>query len=128
MSTILVVDDEPDIQTTLDVVLSLEGYEVITASNGAEGLRRIGEERPDLVISDMTMPGLDGLEMCGRLRRDPETRDIPIILTSSREPDPQPEQNWDVFLRKPAEVSLLLNEIKRLLMRRRTSAARRSPT
>lgn len=65
MSTILIVDDELDIQATLHMVLSLEGYEVITASNGAEGLRRISEERPDLVISDVTMPSLDGLEMCG---------------------------------------------------------------
>lgn len=122
MSTILVVDDEADTQTTLQVMLSLEGYEVITASNGAEGLQRVSEKRPDLVISDMTMPGLDGLEMCRRLRHDPETRDIPIILTSSRDPDPQPEQNWDVFVRKSASMPKLLDEIRRLLRRKEPPA------
>ena len=115
MTTILIVDDEPDILITLHVALSLEGYQIVSAANGAEALRRISEHRPDLVICDIAMPGLDGLQVCGHLRCDPETRHIPIILTSSLELEPEWKQNWDVFLPKPAEVPELLRAIKRLL-------------
>ena len=113
MSLILVVDDEPDIQNALEMILVLEGYEVITAFDGEEGLRLAAEKQPDLIISDIMMPRMNGTEMCQRLRQDPKTRDIPIIASSSIEPLVD-SHDWDLFLRKTADLDELLNAIQRL--------------
>lgn len=119
MSVILLVEDDADIRDAMRLVLALEGYDVATATNGEEALARVAKQRPDLVISDVMMPVLNGFELCRRLRTDPATRDIPIILNSSFVDPGEPlEQRWDTFMRKPAEISTLLREIERLLRRK----------
>jgi CheY-like chemotaxis protein len=77
---ILVVDDDPRLLHVVSMYLNIEGYEVETAPNGEEGLRIVEQRRPDLVIFDVMMPGIDGLEACRRIKSNPETRDVPVVL------------------------------------------------
>jgi CheY-like chemotaxis protein len=77
--TILVVDDAVDTRELLHLYLTREGFTVIIAADGGEGLYRARADRPDLIITDITMPNLDGISMIGQLRGEPETAGIPII-------------------------------------------------
>ncbi len=86
MPTILVVDDEPRITELMRDWLTLHRYEVVTASNGHDALRLTQEHRPDLILLDVMMPDLSGIEVCRRLRSERRTASIPIILVSGRDP------------------------------------------
>ncbi|CAN5434259.1 hypothetical protein BH23ACT9_BH23ACT9_20730 [soil metagenome] len=81
---ILVVDNEVDIRRFVEVNLRLEGFEVIVASDGAEALQKAFESTPSLVLLDVMMPGIDGIEVCRRLRADPRTSHIPVILLTAK--------------------------------------------
>ena len=102
---ILVVDDIPQNVKLLADLLTVKGYEVVTASNGEEGLARIKSEKPDLVLLDVMMPGISGYDVCRRIREDPETTLLPVVLCTSL--DPQQERingmadGADDFLGKP---------------------------
>jgi DNA-binding response OmpR family regulator len=80
---ILLVDDDPRLSNIVAMYLNIEGYEVATAQNGEEGLAQIEEQVPDLVILDVMMPGLDGLETCKRIRSDPRTTNLPVLMFSA---------------------------------------------
>ena len=118
MTTILVVDDEPDIVSTLSMVLELEGYRVLDAPNGKEALVRIAETRPDLILSDIMMPFMSGLELLAAIKSDHEIRAIPVVIMSAGRPDsvavPYP---WDGFLAKPISLDDLLQTITMILER-----------
>lgn len=83
MSHALVVDDDPLIVQLLSVVLEGGGFEVESAPSGEEALELIGRRTPDIVLLDVMMPGIDGLEVTRRLRRDPRTRSLPVVLVSA---------------------------------------------
>lgn len=81
---ILTIEDEPDIVTVVEYNLSREGFDVITAADGEAGLRTAARERPDLVLLDLLLPGIDGLEICRQLKLDAATRAIPVIMVTSK--------------------------------------------
>jgi DNA-binding response OmpR family regulator len=100
-------------------LLEIEGYEVLSATNGLVGLRKAREENPMLIISDVMLPGLDGFEVCHRLREDAVTAKIPIIMLSAKGQDTDRTTALRVganeFFSKPVDRVILLNKIKELL-------------
>ncbi len=80
---ILLVDDEPDLVDTIQCRLEANNFDVVTASNGLQGLERAAETRPDLILLDTNMPVLNGHEMLERIRKNPATRDIPVIMCTA---------------------------------------------
>jgi CheY-like chemotaxis protein len=118
MKTILIVDDEFGIVDILSELLQDEGYRVLTAANGEQGLEKIAEVRPNLVILDVMMPILDGLEMLRRLRSDAASRDLEVIVMSAAPPPRGQEKllnNVSGFLRKPFDLQDLLKMVRLLL-------------
>ncbi|MBL8602328.1 MAG: response regulator [Myxococcales bacterium] len=116
---VLVVDDEETNRVLLDAVLSPEGYEVLQAASGEEALGRIANGEADLVLLDMMMPGLDGIETCERIRQHPRGLDLPVVfLTAYGDRDARiraKRAGADEFLTKPLDEAELLVRIKNLL-------------
>ena len=81
---VLVVDDEPDIRELVQHHLEIEGFEVLSAPDGEKGLFLIQNELPDLIILDLMLPGIDGLEVCRKLNNIESTSDIPIIMLTAK--------------------------------------------
>ncbi|HEX8436427.1 response regulator transcription factor [Archangium sp.] len=116
MSKLLIVDDEVAILEALTDILSVEGYEVATAANGAEGLKRAGEDRPDLILLDLMMPVMDGQEMLRRLKESSELRGIPVVVMSAGRVT-KAELQGSRFLAKPFELDDLLDTVSAELNR-----------
>jgi CheY-like chemotaxis protein len=110
---ILVVDDESNMRFLLRMVLEAEGYEVTEASHGATALELVREERPDLVVTDLMMPVMNGRELIERLRSDDETAEIPILVISSN-PNADVPGGADAALRKPFDHDALLEAARSL--------------
>lgn len=116
MTLIMVVDDEAAILEMLSLVLQEEGYEVVTASNGLEGLKCLERVLPALVISDVMMPGLDGPELCRHMQADRRFRSIPIVLASAvRTTSHLKGCAYAALLDKPFEIEEMLATIARLV-------------
>ena len=81
---ILIVEDERDILQLVKLYLEKEGFRTLSASTGTEGLRQVKQEKPDLVVLDLMLPEIDGLEICKRLRSAPETAMLPIIMLTAK--------------------------------------------
>lgn len=117
--TVLVVDDDPLILRVVATVLDLEEFEVVTAVSAEEALGALADSSPDLVVSDVMMPGMDGFELCERIRRDPDHAKVPIILLTARDADDDrrrgAEVGGDAYLTKPFSPLELIDEIDRLL-------------
>jgi DNA-binding response OmpR family regulator len=116
---ILVVEDDPSFQRYLDFLFNKEGYQVILASNGLEGLRKARQESPDLLILDVMLPGLDGFEVCHRLREEPTTAKLPILMLSAKGQDADKisaeRVGANIFLVKPVDRKILLDTVTQLL-------------
>ncbi|MCD6234017.1 MAG: response regulator [Candidatus Marinimicrobia bacterium] len=108
---ILVVDDEENIRKLVHYNLILDGYDVIMAVDGKEGLEKAIQEKPDLILLDIMMPEMDGLEVCSRLKKNPETRDIPIFMLSAKGQMQDLEDAFEVgadnYITKPFDVDKL---------------------
>jgi CheY-like chemotaxis protein len=114
--TILVVDDEPAIAEMLQDLLEYEGYQVITAGDGREGLVCVATVRLQLVLSDVMMPGLDGRAFCRALQADPDTRSIPVVLMSAAAaPEALDGCRYAAFVRKPFDLTALVDLISAVL-------------
>ena len=83
-SKIIVVEDESDILDVIEYNLSREGYKVLGFRNGEQGLEAIREEDPQLVLLDLMLPGIDGIEICKKVKEDPVTRDIPVVMITAK--------------------------------------------
>lgn len=117
---ILVVDDDPDKLSLLEVTLSMAGYEVRTARDGEEGLAAIDSFQPDLVISDIMMPRLNGYELARRIRANPRTKFIPIILQTAAGYRPEDQRRGSEvgalgYFTDPTDLDLLLSRARTLL-------------
>jgi CheY-like chemotaxis protein len=116
LKTVLIVDDEFGITDALREILSDEGFHVLVARNGKDGLKRIEERRPDLIVLDYMMPVMDGRETLLALQANPATASIPVILISAMPEASIPTDCMGAtFLRKPFRVNRLLSEIRQLL-------------
>lgn len=120
---ILVIEDDPSFLRYLDFLFNKEGYQVITASNGLEGLRKSRQENPDLVVLDVMLPGLDGFEVCHRLRSEATTAKLPILMLSAKGQDADKTTaarvGASVFLSKPVDREVLLDTVRGLLSEKR---------
>lgn len=115
---ILAVDDEKHIVRLVQVNLERAGYAVVTASDGKEALEKVQAENPDLVVLDVMMPYMDGFEVLQNLRRNPATRDIPVIMLTAKAQDADVFKGWqsgvDCYLTKPFNPMELLSFVKRI--------------
>jgi len=116
---ILFIEDEPDQIMMISLRFEKSGYTVISSMDGEEGLKMVVKEKPDLVLVDVIMPGIDGFEVCRRIRKDPVTKHIPIISTTAAGMDDVERQcitaGADDCVRKPYDSADLLMKIRRLL-------------
>jgi DNA-binding response OmpR family regulator len=111
MATILIVDDEQPLRELLADVLETDGHRVMMAGNGREALTIVARDRPDLVVSDVMMPLLNGVGLCRQIKADLATASVPVILMSSVGPHVVDGWGADAFLKKPFD----LNEVERLV-------------
>ena len=119
MAKILVIDDEAQLIEMVVMRLEAAGYEVVTASNGQEGLEKAKNIEPDLILCDVMMPKMDGYKVCGLLKNDSRYSKIPLILFTARaQQDDQEvgdEVGADAYITKPFEPPVLLAKIEELL-------------
>jgi two-component system alkaline phosphatase synthesis response regulator PhoP len=116
---ILVIEDDPGALRLAQYVLQYEGYEVLTATNGLVGLKKAQSEQPDLVVLDVMLPGVDGFEICHRLRSEPETAQLPILMLSAKAEAVDRAMGLKVgaddYLIKPTDAAEILRIVKKLL-------------
>jgi CheY-like chemotaxis protein len=117
MRTVLVIDDEYGIVEVLVLALEDQGYRVLSAADGREGLERLTETRPDLVLLDFMMPRMDGPAMAHAMRADPTYSDIPIVMMSAVGEAPIRSRftGYAAFLRKPFRIQAALDLVATLI-------------
>ena len=112
--SVLIIDDDAGIRDSLAECLAVEGFAVACAGNGAEGLERLRQRRPGLVVVDLLMPVMNGYQFVAALRADPETRSLPVVLMTGATPRPgHPLPAVEAQLPKPFELEELLAVVRR---------------
>ena len=124
---VMVIEDEADILEVIEYNLIREGFQVTTSRDGEGGLQRVRDDRPDLVLLDLMLPGLDGIEICRRLREDPVTRTIPVIMVTAKGEESDIvlglEIGADDYIAKPFSPKELVARVKAVLRRGAASNA-----
>jgi two-component system chemotaxis response regulator CheY len=115
VSRILIVEDDPNLRIVIRMVLERAGYEIAEARHGAEALESIVVEMPDLVIADMTMPVMNGVELIDRIHANPPTASLPVILLSGLKVDSAVSRLVSAVVLKPFEPADLLASIEHAL-------------
>ena len=118
---ILLVDDEPDILEIVSYNLSSQGYQIITAENGLEAVKKAKKEKPQLIILDVMMPEMDGIEACEQIRKNPDLSDTIITFLTARGEDYSQMAGFDAgaddYITKPIKPKVLVSKVKALLRR-----------
>lgn len=124
---LLVVDDEDDIRELLRFHLAREGYQVTPCASGEEALRAVAREKPDLVLLDLMLPGVDGLDVCRSLKKSPDTAGIPILMVTAKGEESDIvaglELGADDYIAKPFSIKVLAARVRTALRRARNAAA-----
>jgi|SRR5579871_217216 len=97
---VLVVDDAPDYLVGFSILLEQNGLDAVTAESGSEALKILKHVTPDIIVTDLMMPGMDGVELCNRIKADPRLSDIPVLLVSAVAHHQPPSGCFDAFLEK----------------------------
>lgn len=119
MTSVLIIDDSPTETQAFSVVLRENGLNVLTADNGVDGVALAKKEKPDVVLMDIVMPGLNGFQATRQLTKDSQTADIPVIIVSTK--DQETDRIWGQrqgakgYLVKPIKKALLLSTIDEVL-------------
>lgn len=116
---ILVVDDEEDIRELVELNLSHEGFKVLSCETGEEALEKAGSELPDLIVLDLMLPGIDGLEVCKKLKSNLKTENIPVVMLTAKGEETDVvtglEVGADDYVTKPFSGKVLVARVRRLL-------------
>lgn len=119
MKKILIVDDEPSVREILSRLLKAAQFEVVLAENGIEGLKKVKKYLPDLIISDVVMPELDGISLCAAVKSDPLTNHIPFLFITTQatigEVEEAMRQSPDGYITKPFEFPRIMKKVHALL-------------
>ncbi len=117
MTTILIVEDDNNQRLFYEQELKLEGYEIVTASDGKEALERVQEQLPDIIILDINMPKMDGIEAMGRILS--KKKEIPIIINTAYSNYKDNFMSWaaDAYIVKSSDLSELKNAVKEVLVK-----------
>ncbi|MBN1141923.1 MAG: response regulator [Deltaproteobacteria bacterium] len=125
--TILIIEDEEDILALIHYNLTKDGYRVMGTASGEEGLEAALRNRPDLILLDLMLPGLNGIEVCRKLKAAPDTASIPIIMVTAKGEEPDIvaglEMGADDYLTKPFSIRVLSARVKAVLRRPRAEMA-----
>jgi two-component system alkaline phosphatase synthesis response regulator PhoP len=125
--TLLVVDDEEDILELVRYNLSREGYTVRLATSGEQALRMIRQELPDLVLLDLMLPSIDGLEVCKRIKGDPDTADLPVVMLTAKGAEADVVTGLELgasdYITKPFSPRVLIARVRAVLRRNAAEAA-----
>ena len=120
-ATILIVDDEEDIRELVELNLTQEGYGVLSCETGEQALELAGSKLPDLIILDLMLPGIDGLEVCKKLKSNIKTEDIPIVMLTAKGEEADIvtglELGADDYVTKPFRGKVLVARVRRILRR-----------
>ncbi len=123
---ILVVDDDPGLRAMLEAALVASGYSVSLAETGKRGLEAVADDRPDLIVMDVTMPEMTGFEALRALRQDPDTRLLPVLMLTGCDEHADRLEGWmggaHLYLTKPCEIAAVVAAVEKLL-----SSAEKAP-
>ncbi|CAO1663622.1 MULTISPECIES: response regulator transcription factor [Halomonadaceae] len=121
MAKVLVVDDEPNIVLSLEFLMEQAGFEVVTAEDGEQALARVQDSQPDLLLLDISLPGISGFDVLERLRNEESTAQLPIIMLTAHGRDVEREKGMalgaDDYITKPFSTQSLVEKVKALLIK-----------
>ncbi len=116
---ILLIDDSPTIVKMLEIILEEEGFEAVSANDGISGIKIAEDEKPDLIILDIMLPGMDGYEVCEKIKINQDTKNIPVIMLTGKDMgddfDKAMEKKADWYIVKPYDAAHLLKVINKLI-------------